>query len=79
MDDKVCCVVWHDMGLVMPAKEIMHLFKEGKLHSGGSDKIVTNPHQAKAIQMSYARKEGARIPPPKGMRPRGKFGTTKGK
>ena len=46
----------------MPAKEIMPLFKAGKLHSGGSGKIVTNPRQAKAIQLSYARKEGADIP-----------------
>ena len=46
----------------MPAKEIMPLFKQGKLHSGDSGKIVTNPRQAKAIQLSYARKEGADIP-----------------
>jgi Family of unknown function (DUF6496) len=46
----------------VPAKEIMPLFRAGKLHSGGSGKIVTNPHQAKAIQLSYARKEGADIP-----------------
>lgn len=49
----------------MPAKEIMPLFKQGKLHSGGSGKIVTNPRQAKAIQLSYARKEGADIPKPR--------------
>ena len=49
----------------MPAKEIMPLFKKGKLHSGGSGKIVTDPKQAKAIQISYARKEGADIPKPK--------------
>lgn len=47
----------------MPASEIMKLFHQKHLHSGGSGKIVTNPHQAKAIQMSYARKEGADIPP----------------
>lgn len=47
----------------MPAKEILPLFKAHRLHSGASDgPIVTNPHQAKAIQMSYARKEGADIP-----------------
>lgn len=48
----------------MPAKEIMPLFKKGKLHSGGSGKIVTDPKQAKAIQISYARKEGHEIPKP---------------
>lgn len=63
----------------MPAKEIMPLFHEGKLHSGKSGKIVTNPAQAKAILISYARKEGAHIPPPKGTRPRGKFGTIRSK
>lgn len=63
----------------MPAKEIMPLFKAGKLHSGKSGKIVTNPAQARAILISYARKEGAHIPQPKGTRPRGKFGTVKGK
>ena len=34
----------------------MHKFKEGKLHSGKSDKIVTNPKQAIAISLSEARK-----------------------
>jgi len=46
----------------MPAKEIMPLFKKGKLHSGKSGKIVTNPKQAVAIELSYARKEGHNIP-----------------
>jgi hypothetical protein len=47
----------------MPAKEVMKLFHEGKLHSGSpKGKIVTNPHQAKAIQLSYLRKEGHNIP-----------------
>jgi hypothetical protein len=41
----------------------MGLFKKRQLHSGGSGKIVTNPHQAKAIQLSYLRKEGHDIPP----------------
>ena len=49
----------------MPAKEILKKFEAGTLHSGSPEgPIVTNPHQAKAIQMSYARKEGADIPPP---------------
>ena len=46
----------------MPASEIMNLFKKKKLHSGKSDKIVSNPHQAKAIQLSYLRDEGKDIP-----------------
>lgn len=39
--------------------------KEGKLRSGRSGKKVTNPRQAVAIGLSEARKEGARVPPPK--------------
>jgi hypothetical protein len=50
----------------MPAKKIMPLFKQGKLHSGKSGKIVTDPAQAKAIQISYARKEGHNIPRKRG-------------
>lgn len=46
----------------MPASEIMAMFKAHKLHSGKGGKIVTNPHQAKAIQLSYLRKEGHDIP-----------------
>lgn len=34
--------------------EVMHEFKEGELHSGKSDKIVTNPKQAIAIALSEA-------------------------
>lgn len=52
----------------MPAAEIMKKFKAHQLHSGKSGKIVTNPAQARAIEISYARKEGYDIPPP----PRGK-------
>jgi hypothetical protein len=40
----------------------MERFHEGTLHSGGSGRIVRNPHQARAIQLSYLRKEGHRIP-----------------
>ena len=47
----------------MPAKDILKDFKAGTLHSGKGGPIVKNPHQAKAIQMSYARREGAKIPP----------------
>lgn len=47
----------------MPAKEIMADFKAHDLHSGSSSgPIVANPHQAKAIQLSYLRKEGHDIP-----------------
>jgi hypothetical protein len=49
----------------MPAKDIMPLFRSHKLHSGGSGKIVKNPKQAKAILLSYLRKEGHDIPEPK--------------
>ena len=34
--------------------EVMHQFKEGQLHSGKSDVIVTNPKQAIAIALSEA-------------------------
>ncbi len=34
--------------------EVMHEFKEGELHSGKSDTIVTNPKQAIAIALSEA-------------------------
>lgn len=42
-----------------PAQErkihkVMHEFKEGKLHSGNSDKKVKSPKQAIAIAMSEA-------------------------
>lgn len=46
----------------MPASEIMPLFRAGKLHSGGSGRIVTKPKQAKAILLGYLRKEGHDIP-----------------
>ena len=34
--------------------QVMHEFKEGDLHSGKSDVIVTNPKQAIAIALSEA-------------------------
>jgi hypothetical protein len=46
----------------MPASEVMELYHEGKLHSGRSGRIVRNPSQARAIQLSYLRKEGHHIP-----------------
>lgn len=49
----------------MPASEIMEKFRKHKLHSGKSGNIVRNKKQAKAILLSYLRKEG-RIGPQKG-------------
>jgi hypothetical protein len=43
----------------------MRAMKEGKLHSGRSGKLVTDPKQAIAIGLSMARKEGKKVPPPK--------------
>jgi len=40
----------------------MDKFKKGKLKSGKSKKVVTNPRQAVAIGISEARKKGARVP-----------------
>jgi hypothetical protein len=37
---------------------VMHEFKAGKLHSGGSGKIVTNPKQAIAIAISEQKRHG---------------------
>lgn len=54
----------------MPAHEIMPDFRAGTLHSGRSGKIVTNPRQARAIEISYARKEGADIPEKKKEKPK---------
>jgi hypothetical protein len=34
--------------------QVMHEFKEGELHSGKSNVIVTNPKQAIAIALSEA-------------------------
>lgn len=42
----------------MPASEVMSDFEKGDLHSGKSGKIVRKKKQAKAIQLSYLRKEG---------------------
>lgn len=46
-------------------ERVMREMREGKLKSGRSGKKVTNPRQAIAIGLSEARKEGARVPPPK--------------
>lgn len=46
-------------------KNALHEMKHGELKSGKSGKTVTNPKQAIAIGLSKARKEGAKVPPPK--------------
>jgi len=45
----------------------MKLYRQHKLHSGAGGPIVRNPKQAKAIQLSYLRKEGHDIPEKKSM------------
>jgi hypothetical protein len=46
-------------------KRAMHEYKRGKLKSGRSGKTVKSRKQAIAIGLSEARKEGAKVPPPK--------------
>ena len=36
--------------------KVMHEFKEGKLHAGKTDTIITNPKQAIVIALSAAEK-----------------------
>ena len=36
--------------------QVFHEYGQGKLHSGGSGKVVTNPKQSVAIALSEARK-----------------------
>lgn len=50
----------------MPSSEIMPLFKRGQLHSGAGGPIVRKKKQARAIQLSYLRKEGHKIGKKKG-------------
>lgn len=54
----------------LPAKEkvgvVMSEFKHGTLHSGKSEKAVSNRKQAVAIALSEARRSGAHIKKPKG-------------
>ena len=57
----------------MPASEIMKDFKEGTLHSGKGGPIVKDEAQARAIQLSYLRKEGKDIPPPPGQNGGGRY------
>jgi hypothetical protein len=51
----------------MPSSVVMEEFREGKLHSGKKvkgkkRKLVHNKKQAKAILLSYLRKEGKIVP-----------------
>ena len=49
----------------MPANQVMKEFKQGTLRSGSKlGPIVRKKAQAKAIQISEARNEGANIPYP---------------
>lgn len=42
----------------MPSNKIMQLYRAGELHSGSTGKVVKKETQAKAILLSYLRKEG---------------------
>jgi hypothetical protein len=46
-------------------KRAMHERKRGELKSGRSGKTVKSRKQAVAIGLSEARREGAKVPPPK--------------
>jgi hypothetical protein len=59
----------------MPASLVDDKFRAGKLRSGSKHgPVVTNPRQARAIQLSEARDEGYDIPeaPKRGKRPKRK-------
>lgn len=47
-------------------EKAMKKMEAGKLVSGRSGQVVTNPRQAVAIGLSEARKKGAKLPPFKG-------------
>jgi hypothetical protein len=54
----------------MPAKNVMHKFKSGKLHSGSkSGPIVRNRKQAIAIMMSEKENEDSDETPKRGKKP----------
>ena len=46
-------------------EKVMHEYKEGKLKSGRSGAKVKSRKQAIAIGLSEARREGAKVPPPR--------------
>ena len=45
--------------------QVMHEFKHGRLRSGASNRRVTDPRQAVAIGLSEARKQDAKVAPPR--------------
>jgi hypothetical protein len=44
-------------------EKVMHEYKHGDLHSGGSGRKVKSRQQAIAIGISEARREGDKVPP----------------
>ncbi len=56
----------------MPASEVMEKFRKHKLHSGKGGKVVKNKRQAKAILLSYLRKEGRIAPRKNGSKGKGR-------
>lgn len=46
-------------------EKTMHEYKKGTLHSGRGHRKVTSRKQAIAIGLSQARKQGAKVPPPR--------------
>jgi len=55
----------YSKGAQKEVKKEMHEYKEGKAHSGKSDKKVKSRKQAIAIGLSKARQKGEKVPPPK--------------
>jgi len=49
-------------GVEMPSGDVMPLFEARRLHSGKGGKIVRKKKQAKAILLSYLRREGRSVP-----------------
>jgi len=59
---KLCDMAKYSKDSQESVKEAIEEMKEGKLKSGTSGKIVTNPKQAVAIGLSEARAKGDKIP-----------------
>jgi len=62
LTNKNDCMAKYSAKAGKKVEKSMEEMKEGKLKSGRSGKIVTNPKQAIAIGLSEARKEGAKVP-----------------
>ena len=56
----------YSTGASKKVERAMHERKHGTLRSGSSGKRVTSRKQAIAIGLSEARREGKKVPPPKG-------------